>query len=85
MTADAVCSTQTDALFVSNLQPSTWSTAPAIQAAIAGSIRAHGSRGRAALVAQKYGEHPETAVLRMAWARKTVVRLNHACYPAGAT
>jgi hypothetical protein len=51
MTADAVCSTQTDALFVSNLQPSTWSTAPAIQAAIAGSIRAHGSRGRAALVA----------------------------------
>src|SRR5215510_14981188 len=38
-------------------------------------IRIFGARGCAAQVAQAYGEHPETAVVRMRWAR--------AAHPAG--
>src|SRR6266566_5006347 len=36
------------------------------------SRRRHGARGCAARVAQAYGEHPETAVRRMRWARTAV-------------
>ncbi|HWM95952.1 MAG TPA: hypothetical protein VNO54_02750, partial [Streptosporangiaceae bacterium] len=42
--------------------------------AIAAALAAFGIRGCAARVAQAYGEHPETAVPRMRWARATVTR-----------
>ena len=42
--------------------------------AIAAAVAAFGIRGCAARVAQAYGEHPETAVLRMRWARAAVTR-----------
>jgi hypothetical protein len=63
---------QAEALFVSDLQPSQRPTEQAVRTAIARCIRAYGSRGCAARMAQEYGEHPETAVARMVWARRTV-------------
>lgn len=64
-----------EALFASNVQPSDRPDPAQIHAAIVASIRAHGSRGCAALVAQEFGDHPETAVNRMIWARATVTQL----------
>ncbi|MQA26772.1 MAG: hypothetical protein GEU94_15200 [Micromonosporaceae bacterium] len=61
-----------EALFVSDLQPSERFTVESVRAAIAASIRAHGSRGCAGLVAQEFGEHPDTATRRMLWARTAV-------------
>jgi hypothetical protein len=61
--------TMVEALFASALQPSDAPTPDAIRAAILGSLRAHhGVRGCAAICADEYGAHPETAVLRMRWA-----------------
>ena len=61
-----------DALFASALQRSDEPSAEQVRQAIAAAIRAFGARGCAARVAQAYGEHPETAVLRMRWARAVV-------------
>ena len=68
----SISAARADALFASPLQhsdePSAWQVRQAITAAVA----AHGSRGCTARVAQAFGEHPETAVTRMRWARATV-------------
>ncbi len=61
-----------DALFVSALQRSQEPSAAQVRQAIAAAIREFGTQGCAALVAQAYGEHPETAVPRMRWARAVV-------------
>jgi hypothetical protein len=62
-------STVADALFASSLQPSEHPTVVGIREAVALSLRRHGGRaGCAALVAAEFGEHPETAVVRMRWA-----------------
>jgi hypothetical protein len=61
-----------DALFASALQRSDEPSAAQVRQAVAGAVRAFGARGCAARVAQAYGEHPETAVLRMRWARAMV-------------
>jgi hypothetical protein len=61
-----------DALFASALQQSDEPTAAQVEQAVTAAIRAHGTRGCAARVAQEYGEHPETAAIRMRWARATV-------------
>ena len=61
-----------DALFASALQRSDEPSTAEIRQAIAAAIRAFGTRGCAGLVAQAYGEHPETAVPRMRWARGAV-------------
>jgi hypothetical protein len=61
-----------EALFASSLQPSQQSTAAQVQDAIRRAVREFGSRGCAARVAQEFGDHPETAVLRMRWARDVV-------------
>jgi hypothetical protein len=63
-----------DALFVSALQSSDHPTAAEVEQAIAAATRAFGDLGCAAMVAQEYGEHPETAVTRMRWARLTAAR-----------
>lgn len=67
---------QAEALFVSDLQPSQRPIDQAVRAAIARSIRAYGPCGCAVRLAGEFGEHPETAVTRMIWARKTVERYN---------
>ena len=58
-----------DALFVSVLQRSDDPSAGQIRQAIAAAIGAFGSSGCAGRVAQEFGDHPETAVARMRWAR----------------
>jgi hypothetical protein len=58
-----------DALFVSVLQRSDEPGAGQVRRAIASAVRAYGSSGCAQRVAQEFGDHPETAVARMRWAR----------------
>ena len=59
------------ALFTSVLQRSDEPSGQQVRQAIAAALDAHGPHGCAARVAQAYGEHPETAVPRMRWARTT--------------
>jgi hypothetical protein len=61
-----------DALFASILQRSDGPSAGQVRNAVAVAVRAYGSRGCAARVAQEFGDHPETAVARMRWARGVV-------------
>ena len=74
-TYDLTISTaRADALFASTLQRSDDPTAAQVHQAIAAALAAFGIQGCAARVAQAYGDHPETAVPRMRWARATVTR-----------
>ena len=68
----SISTARADALFASALQRSDEPSAAQIHQAIAAAVRAFGVRGCAARVAQAYGEHPETAVLRIRWARAAV-------------
>ena len=58
-----------DALFASGLQRCDAPGAAQVQQAIAAAIRAFGRSGCAGRVAQEFGDHPDTAVIRMRWAR----------------
>lgn len=59
----------TDALFASMLQCSDNPSMGQVRQAIDAAVRAHGGLGCAQRVAQEFGDHPETAVARMRWAR----------------
>jgi hypothetical protein len=59
-----------DALFVSALQRGDQPGAKEVRQAIAAAVEAFGQRGCAGRVAQEFGDHPETAVIRMRWARQ---------------
>ena len=61
-----------EALFVSVLQRSDEPSTGQVRAAVAGAVRAYGGRGCAERVAQEFGDHTETAVARMRWARQAV-------------
>ncbi len=63
-----------DALFASALQRSDEPSSGQVRRAIAAAVAAYGGSGCAARVAQAFGEHPETAVTRMRWARRMVAR-----------
>jgi len=82
-----ISAARADALFASPLQRSDEPSPAQVHQAIAAAVVAFGIRGCAARVAQAYGEHPETAVQRMRWARATVagtsgaVRAEPACPP----
>jgi hypothetical protein len=76
----SISTIRADALFASALQRSDEPSAAQVDQAIAAAVRAFGARGCAARVAQAYGDHPETAVIRMRWARATVT-----CASAGAS
>ena len=65
-------STQAEALFVSDLQPSQQPTSAQIRAAVLDSLRRHRAMGCAALVAQEYGDHPSQTIERMRWATAAV-------------
>lgn len=58
-----------DALFVSALQHCDQPSAGQVQQAIAAAVGEFGPRGCAERMAQEFGDHPETAVTRMRWAR----------------
>jgi hypothetical protein len=68
----SINSVRSEALFVSALQRSEAPTAGEVRAAITGAVREFGRRGCVERVAQEFGDHPETAVIRMRWARDTV-------------
>jgi hypothetical protein len=69
----SISAARADALFASALQRSDEPSALQVRQAIAAATRALGDLGCAARVAQEFGEHPETAVTRMRWARTAVV------------
>jgi len=58
-----------DAVFVSGLQRSDELSAAQVRQAVGAAIRAFGCSGCAGRVAQEFGDRPETAVIRMRWAR----------------
>ena len=64
-----------EALFVSHLQPSQIPSADAIEAAVTQTILRFGSDGCAAAVATEFGDHPEIAVPRMCWVRRTLAAI----------
>jgi hypothetical protein len=68
----SISAVRADALFASALQRSDEPSAGQIQQAVDAALGALGDLGCAACVAQAYGEHPETAVTRMCWARAAV-------------
>jgi hypothetical protein len=68
----SISAVRADALFASALQRSDQPSAGQVRQAVAAAIGALGDIGCAARVAQAYGEHPETAVTRMCWARAAV-------------
>ena len=61
-----------DALFVSALQRSDNPSTGQVRNAIAAAVHEFGGQGCAGQVAQEFGDHPETAVVRMRWARALV-------------
>ena len=63
-----------DALFASALQRSDRPSSGQVRQAIAVAVARYGDSGCAARVAQAFGEHPETAVTRMRWARTMIAR-----------
>jgi len=65
----SVSGLQADALFASELQRCDEPYADQVRQAVATSIREFGYLGCVARVAQEFGDHPETAVIRMRWAR----------------
>ena|SRR5271154_2845709 len=67
-----ISAARTSALFASPLQPSDEPSTRQVRHAIATAISAHGVRGCAARVPHAYGEHPETALIRMCWALTAV-------------
>jgi hypothetical protein len=64
-----------EALFASVLQRSDRPSPGQVRKAVAAAVRAHGSRGCAELVAQEFGDHPDTAAERMCWARAVTSEL----------
>jgi hypothetical protein len=73
------CSIQTlhaDALFASVLQRSDDLSIIHIRQAIAMALDAYGAAGCAGRVAQEFGDHPETAAVRMRWARASAAALD---------
>ena len=65
----SISAVRADALFVSALQRSEELSTGQVRQAVAAAVRAFGSRGCAERVAQEFGDHPDTAVPRMRWAR----------------
>jgi len=69
MAYPSVCAVQADAVFASGLQRRDEPSAGQVRQAVAAAIWAFGCPGCAGRVAQEFGDHPETAVIRMRWAR----------------
>ena len=63
---------QADALFASALQHGDEPDISQVRRAIALALDAYGGTGCAGRVAQEFGDHPDTAALRMRWARAAI-------------
>jgi hypothetical protein len=73
-----------DALFVSVLQGCDQPSAGQVQQTVARAVGVFGERGCAEWVAQEFGDHPETAVVRMRWARELAAEAICGCGPEAA-
>jgi hypothetical protein len=62
-------------LFASGLQRSDVPTSNAVADAVSRTVRRFGVRGCVGLMAQEFGDHPETAVDRMRWIRQLVAEM----------
>ena len=69
MVYPSIRAVRTDAVFVSGLQRCDKPTEGQVRQAVAAAVRAFGYSGCAGRVAQEFGDHPETAAIRMRWAR----------------
>jgi hypothetical protein len=67
MTYLSMGAVQADAVFASGLQRCDELSAGQVRQAVAAAVRAFGRSGCAGRVAQEFGDHPDTAVLRMRW------------------
>ena len=65
----SISTVRADAVFVSRLQRRDEPSAGQVRQAVAAAVRTFGCSGCAGRVAQEFGDHPETAVIRMRWAR----------------
>ncbi len=61
-----------EALFLSDLQPSSAPDAKTVRVAVVRTVRRYGVRGCACEFAREYGEHPDDAAARMAWAIRVI-------------
>ena len=68
----SIAAYEADAVFVSRLQRCDEPSVGQVRQAVAMAIRMFGCSGCAGRVAQEFGDHPETAVIRMRWARNMV-------------
>jgi hypothetical protein len=88
ITIDPLTAARAEALFTSHLSAGSTPSYADVDAAIRTAIRSHGgTRAVAADVAAAYGDHPETAVPRMRWARWVVGQMygsRMACVTSGA-
>jgi hypothetical protein len=76
MYPDSIRALQADTLSVSALQRSDQLSASQIWQAAAAALDAYGGKGCAGPVTQEFGDHQETAAVRMRWARATVAALH---------
>jgi len=81
VTSVSASSIRADALFASALQRSDRPSPGQVRQAIAAAAARYGASGCAARVAQAFGEHPETAAIRMRWARTAVAGVFGAARP----
>jgi hypothetical protein len=61
-----------EALFASTMQPSGSVSPDQVRHAVATTLRRLGIRGCAATMAGEFGDHPDIALSRMAWALATI-------------
>jgi hypothetical protein len=81
----SVAAAHAEALFASRLQPSDAADPCRVQRVVAEAVRRLGRTGCAERVAQEFGDHPETAVARMRWARSLVAEAFGPSGPARAS
>jgi hypothetical protein len=72
MSSQASLDLLTEALFVSDIQRSESASPEQIRTVVTETVQRHGEGGCAELVAQEFGEHPDSAVGRMRWARSVI-------------
>jgi hypothetical protein len=75
----AVDGVAADALFASAVQRGDELSVSQIRQAITDALVAYGGAGCVGRVAQEFGDHPETAAVRMHWARAAAAALEGQC------
>jgi hypothetical protein len=75
-------SVRAEALFASTLQSSDSPGPDEVRRTVSTTLRRLGIRGCAAQVAGEFGDHPDTAVVRMTWALATVSTVYPVSSPA---